>query len=106
MTRMQGTGRGKQVVVMVYSEFGRRVVANASQGTDHGTAGPLFLMGDGVRGGFYGQQPSLTDLDRGDLKAATDFRDVYATLLDRVLGTDPGKVLGAHAGRLDGVLVT
>ena len=54
---------------MVYSEFGRRVRANASDGTDHGTAGPVFVLGRGVRGGFYGAEPSLTDLDDGDLKA-------------------------------------
>ncbi|KAA2253019.1 DUF1501 domain-containing protein [Solihabitans fulvus] len=104
--RMRKTDRGKQVVVLVYSEFGRRVKANASQGTDHGTAGPMFLMGEGVKGGFYGTQPSLTDLDNGDLKETTDFRDVYGTVLEKVLGTDGGKVLGDHKGRLDGVLAT
>jgi uncharacterized protein (DUF1501 family) len=104
--RMGRSDRGRQVVVLVYSEFGRRVRANASQGTDHGTAGPVFLLGQDVRGGFYGQQPSLTDLDNGDLKETTDFRDVYATVLEGVLGTDPGRVLGDHRGRLDGVLQT
>jgi uncharacterized protein (DUF1501 family) len=104
--RLGGTDRGKQAVVLVYSEFGRRVVANASEGTDHGTAGPVFVMGNGVQGGFHGAQPSLTDLDAGDLKASTDFRDVYATMLENVLGTDPGKVLGGYTGRADGLLVT
>jgi uncharacterized protein (DUF1501 family) len=104
--RMRKSDRGKQVVVLVYSEFGRRVHANGSQGTDHGTAGPLFLLGDGVKGGFYGEQPSLTDLDNGDLKETTDFRDVYGTLLERVLGTDASKVLGDHKGRLDTALST
>jgi uncharacterized protein (DUF1501 family) len=84
---------GDGVVVAVYSEFGRRVAANASAGTDHGTAGPMFVAGKPVKGGFYGDQPSLTDLDDGDLKTTTDFRDVYATLLDGVLGSDPGRVL-------------
>jgi uncharacterized protein (DUF1501 family) len=84
------------VVVAVYSEFGRRVRANGSQGTDHGTAGPLLVLGDPVRGGLYGEQPSLTDLDAGDLKYHVDFRDVYATLLAGVLDTDPGKVLGGY----------
>jgi uncharacterized protein (DUF1501 family) len=88
------TGRG--VVVLVYSEFGRRVRANASNGTDHGTAGPVFVIGDNVRGGLHGEQPSLTDLDAGDLKFTTDFRGVYATLLAKVLATDPGKVLSAN----------
>jgi len=99
--RMAGTDRGKQVTVLVYSEFGRRVRANGSDGTDHGTAGPMFVMGEQVQGGMIGAQPSLTDLDDGDLKHDTDFRDVYATLLDRVLGSDPGQVLGGHQGRAD-----
>jgi uncharacterized protein (DUF1501 family) len=102
--RMSRSDRGRDVVVLVYSEFGRRVHANASDGTDHGTAGPAFLLGQRVNGGFHGQQPSLTDLDDGDLKQTTDFRDVYATLLDRVLGTDPGRVLSEHPGRLDALL--
>ncbi|WP_163506111.1 DUF1501 domain-containing protein [Fodinicola acaciae] len=84
-----------KVVVAVYSEFGRRVAANANQGTDHGTAGPLFVAGGSVKGGFYGDEPSLTKLDDGDLAVTTDFRDVYATLVGKVLGTDPGQVLGA-----------
>jgi uncharacterized protein (DUF1501 family) len=102
--RMSRTDRGRNVVVLVYSEFGRRVRANASDGTDHGTAGPAFLLGQPVNGGFYGRQPSLTDLDDGDLKETTDFRDIYATLLDRVLGADPGAILDGHPGRLNGLL--
>ena len=94
LTRMAGTDRGRHVVLMAYSEFGRRVGANANQGTDHGTAGPMLLAGSGVKGGFVGAQPSLTDLDAGDLKPSTDFRDVYATLLAGVLGSDPAPVLG------------
>jgi uncharacterized protein (DUF1501 family) len=102
--RMQRSDRGRNVVVLVYSEFGRRVRANASQGTDHGTAGPVFLMGERIHGGFYGAQPSLADLDDGDLKQTTDFRDVYATLLDNVLGTDAGRVLPGHSGRIPNLL--
>lgn len=102
--RLGRTDRGKQAVVLVYSEFGRRVKANASQGTDHGTAGPVFVLGNGVRGGFHGAEPSLTDLDDGDLKESTDFRDVYATLLEKVLGTEAGHVLPGHTGRLDEIL--
>ena len=94
LTRMAGTERGRGVVVMAYSEFGRRVAANANEGTDHGTAGPVFVAGAPVRGGFVGEQPSLTDLDQGDLKATTDFRDVYATMLSDVLNADPAPVLG------------
>lgn len=90
---------GKNVVVMAYSEFGRRVVANASQGTDHGTAGPVFVAGAPVKGGFYGDQPSLIDLDDGDLKITTDFRDVYHGLLVHTIGADPVPAVGA--GRTD-----
>jgi uncharacterized protein (DUF1501 family) len=85
--------RGRRVTVLVYSEFGRRVAANASLGTDHGTAGPVFVAGAPVRGGFYGEQPSLTDLDDGDLKSSVDFRAVYGELVDTVLGGDPHQVL-------------
>jgi uncharacterized protein (DUF1501 family) len=99
--RMAGTGAGRRTVVAIYSEFGRRVRANASEGTDHGTASDMFVLGSHVRGGFYGTQPSLTDLDNGDLKFTTDFRDVYATLLDGVLGTDPGKILTGWKTRID-----
>ena len=93
--------RGSKVVVAVYSEFGRRVAANASQGTDHGTAGPLLVAGRPVRGGFSGDQPSLTALDDGDLKVTTDFRSVYATLLEQVLATDPARVLDSARPTLD-----
>jgi uncharacterized protein (DUF1501 family) len=91
--RMAKTQAGQRVVVMVYSEFGRRVHANASQGTDHGTAGPVFLAGARVAGGFYGEQPSLTDLDDGDLKGSVDFRDVFATVITSVLKSDPDQFL-------------
>ncbi len=86
---------GRNVVLMAYSEFGRRVRANASQGTDHGTAAPVFIAGVPVKGGFYGQEPSLTDLDNGDLKYTTDFRDVYHELLTKTLATDPAPSVGA-----------
>lgn len=86
---------GRNVVLMAYSEFGRRVRANASQGTDHGTAGPVFVAGSPVRGGFYGDEPSLTDLDNGDLKYTTDFRDIYHELLAQALGADPAPSVGA-----------
>ncbi|MCV7088787.1 DUF1501 domain-containing protein [Mycobacterium interjectum] len=85
---------GANVVVMAYSEFGRRVHANASQGTDHGTAGPVFVAGAQVKGGFYGEEPSLTDLDNGDLKYTTDFRDVYHEVLARTVGADPTPSVG------------
>jgi uncharacterized protein (DUF1501 family) len=97
---------GKGVVIAVYSEFGRRVRANASDGTDHGTASDMFLLGDGVRGGLHGEPPGLTDLDDGDLKFTVDFRDVYATLLDGVLATEPERVLDGWRGRMAGLLST
>ena len=68
------------VVVMTYSEFGRRAKQNASGGTDHGTAAPIFVMGGGVKGGLYGAYPSLGDLQDGDLKHTVDFRNVFATV--------------------------
>jgi uncharacterized protein (DUF1501 family) len=95
LREMAGDRYGRNVVLLAYSEFGRRVRANASHGTDHGTAGPVFVAGAPVKGGFYGEEPSLTDLDDGDLKFTTDFRDVYAELLARTVGTDPTPSVGA-----------
>ncbi|MDO3700861.1 DUF1501 domain-containing protein [Micromonospora sp. C28SCA-DRY-2] len=100
LDRMAKTKAGRRVTVAVYSEFGRRVRANASDGTDHGTAGPLLVMGPGIAGGFYGEQPSLTDLDDGDLKATTDFRDVFGTLLGSVLRADPAQYLNGYQAKL------
>jgi len=95
LQEMSGDRYGKNVVLLAYSEFGRRVRANASQGTDHGTAGPVFVAGIPVRGGFYGEEPSLTNLDNGDLKFTTDFRDVYYELLKRTVAADPTPSVGA-----------
>ncbi len=94
LMQMRRSARGRNVVVMVYSEFGRRVEANASQGTDHGTSGPVFIAGPHVKGGFYGDEPSLTDLAEGDLKTTTDFRDIYHELLSRTLASDPEPSVG------------
>lgn len=88
--------RADQVVVVAYSEFGRRVAANGSGGTDHGTAAPVLVAGHSVRAGFHGEEPSLTDLDDGDLKANIDFRSIYGTLLAKLLGVDPAVSLGAN----------
>jgi len=82
------------VLTLAFSEFGRRVHENASGGTDHGTASEMFLLGKPVKGGLYGTYPNLSDLDAGDLKYTTDFRAVYATVLDRWLGTNSEIVLG------------
>src|SRR5262249_38839597 len=92
---MKASAPGRKVVVAIYSEFGRRGAANAHEGTDHGTAGPMFIAGEPVAGGFYGEQPSLTKLQNGDLTPTVDFRDVYATLLHKVLSADPASVLGS-----------
>jgi uncharacterized protein (DUF1501 family) len=81
-------GRGNDVAVMMFTEFGRRVEENGSLGTDHGTATPMFLFGSHVKGGFYAAPPSLTDLDDGNLKMTTDFRRVYATAIKEWLGYD------------------
>ena len=86
MEDLERIGRGNDVAVMMFTEFGRRVEENASQGTDHGTAGPMFVVGKGVKGGFYGKTPSLTDLDDGNLKMTTDFRRVYATMIAEWMG--------------------
>lgn len=102
--QLQASGRAKDVTVLIYSEFGRRVKANASQGTDHGTSGPVFVIGDRVRGGFYGDQPSLTKLVDGDLSVTTDFRDVYATLLEDVLGAQVDPILNNWKGRVNSLL--
>ncbi len=83
-----------RVVVMVFSEFGRRVAENGSMGTDHGTAGPVLLAGSQVRPGLIGSYPSLTDLVDGDLKMTVDFRSVYATLLQNWLGLPTREALG------------
>ena len=99
MGQLKSTTRANDVTVVVYSEFGRRVVGNGSQGTDHGTSGPMFIIGDKVKGGFYGDQPSLRNLIKGDLSVTTDFRDVYATLLEGLLKAPAGQSLDNWKGR-------
>ncbi len=90
-----GTPAGDNLMIVVFSEFGRRVEDNASGGTDHGVAGPMFVIGSRVKGGLYGKHPSLSDLDDGDLVHTTDFRSVYASLVHGWLGLDAAGVLGA-----------
>ncbi len=85
----------ERIVVMLFSEFGRRLQENASNGTDHGTAAPVLLAGKAVKGGLIGPQPNLAQLDAaGDPRFTTDFRDVYATLLRQWLAVDPEPILG------------
>jgi len=86
-------GRGNDVVLMAFSEFGRRVPENTSLGTDHGTAGPMFVAGKTVKGGHYGTVPSLTDLDDGNLKFTVDFRRVYATMIKDHMGFKDAKAV-------------
>jgi uncharacterized protein (DUF1501 family) len=90
-----------RVLLMTFSEFGRTVKENGRRGTDHGAAAPMFLAGGRVRGGLVGPHPSLTDLDKGALKMHTDFRKVYATVLDRWLGFESAAVLGGQFESLD-----
>ncbi len=87
---------GKRVVLLTFSEFGRRVKENGSRGTDHGAGSCLFVAGPAVKGGPVGDHPRLDDLDSGDLKYAIDFRRVYATLLDQWLGVDSRAVLNGQ----------
>src|SRR5262249_21356812 len=92
--QLQPSGQDKRVLLMTFSEFGRRVYENGSRGTDHGSGSCLFVAGPAAKGGLVGKHPSLSDLDSGDLKYHTDFRRVYATLLDQWLGCDSRAVLG------------
>ena len=101
MGQLKATTRSNDVTIMVYSEFGRRVLGNGSDGTDHGTAGPMFIIGNSVKGGFYGEQPSLKNLYKGDLAVTTDFRDVYATVIEKVLKSPIGPTLGTWSGRVN-----
>jgi uncharacterized protein (DUF1501 family) len=95
-------GNAKRVLMMTFSEFGRTVKENASQGTDHGSAQPMFLFGPGVKPGCHGKYPSLTDLRRdGQLKMEVDFRSVYAAILEKWLGTKHEPILGAKYPLLD-----
>lgn len=88
-------GKADSVLVMAFSEFGRRVRENGSAGTDHGTSGPMFVMGNAVKGGFYGNSPNLSNLDNaGNTIFDIDFRSVYSTILSDWLLTDPQPVLG------------
>ena len=92
-------GRDEDVLIMSFSEFGRRLAENGSLGTDHGTANQMFVVGPSVSPGFYGSQPGLLEgeLDPiGDMIFAVDFRSVYATVLARWLGIDPAPVLGGE----------
>jgi uncharacterized protein (DUF1501 family) len=94
-------GNDQRVVVMTFSEFGRRVAENASAGTDHGKASCLFIAGAAAKGGLHGKHPSLSDLSAGDIRHTVDFRSVYATLLgDWLRAPDLMPILGANYPKL------
>jgi uncharacterized protein (DUF1501 family) len=91
---LSAQNKGDNVLTMTFSEFGRRVKENAGRGTDHGTAAPVFIVGNKVKGGLYGKDPILTNLDdNGDLKYDVDFRSVYGTVLDTWMGANSKSVL-------------
>jgi uncharacterized protein (DUF1501 family) len=94
--QMEAIGQADRVLVMSFSEFGRRVAENASEGTDHGAAAPMFFAGASLRQLHLGQPPSLESLDDGDLKHQVDFRSVYAGVLEGWLGTASPMVLGGE----------
>ncbi len=94
-------GHRDRVLVMTFSEFGRRVRENGSRGTDHGSAAPMFLVGGRVKNGLVGAHPSLTDLEDGNLRHHTDFRQVYAAILDRWLSVPSRQVLGQEFRHAD-----
>ena len=89
-----------RVLLLAFSEFGRRVAENGSQGTDHGAAAPVFLIGDSLKAGIHGHAPDLANLVDGDIVHETDFRQVYATVLERWLGAQSTPVLGRSFGTL------
>ena len=92
---------GRNAVVVLFSEFGRRVAENASGGTDHGAAGLALVLGASVRGGFHGRPPELESLENGDLAFTTDFRSLYAHCIRHVFELDPASVVGGTFPALD-----
>jgi uncharacterized protein (DUF1501 family) len=93
-------GNDKRVLTMTFSEFGRRVTENGSRGTDHGEAAPMFLVGGGVKGGVYGSHPSLDALDNGDARFTTDFRSVYATIIEKWFARPTTNILAGNYARM------
>ncbi len=98
---LKAKGIFDRVLVMTFSEFGRRVAENANGGTDHGTAAPMFICGGCVQAGLYGNQPSLDRLDAGDLFYSVDFRSVYASVLSKWMKAPAAQVLGRDFQKLD-----
>lgn len=101
MSSISAGSRANDVTLMVYSEFGRRVMSNAGDGTDHGTSAPVLLIGNSVKGGLYGEQPPLDSLDvNGNLQVTTDFRSVYGGLLNDVLATPVNDIIPSWSSAL------
>lgn len=98
---LEKMGKAENVAVMTFSEFGRRVAQNGSGGTDHGTALPMFVIGGNIKGGIYGNNPDLANLDQGDLRMQMDFRTVYGSVIKHWLGADPSKVLDGNYSDID-----
>jgi uncharacterized protein (DUF1501 family) len=102
MNDLKSNGRSQDVLLMAFSEFGRRVQENASAGTDHGTSGPVFLLGESLqKKGFYNEMANLNELDDGDLRYSIDFKNIYSTLLKKWLNSDDEKILGNKYQYLD-----
>jgi uncharacterized protein (DUF1501 family) len=93
---MAARGQRDRIMMMTFSEFGRRAKENGSRGTDHGSAAPLFLIGGKVHNGVVGAHPNMEKIDMGNLVHHTDFRQVYASILDGWLGVNSKDVLGAE----------
>jgi len=93
-------GNDKKVLTLTFSEFGRRIAENGSRGTDHGEASPLFAIGGGVKGGLYGTAPDLSNTNMGNVRYDTDFRSIYATVLERWLGRPSQKILSGNFDQL------
>jgi uncharacterized protein (DUF1501 family) len=101
LKKLKASKLDERVVVLMFSEFGRRLNENATLGTDHGSAAPVLLAGRPIKGGLVGPPPGLTNLDdTGDPRFTTDFRDLYATLLRGWLAVDPDPILGKRERRL------
>jgi uncharacterized protein (DUF1501 family) len=97
-------GNDKRVLTMTFSEFGRRLAENGSRGTDHGEAAPMFLVGGGLKGGVYGRHPSLDRLDNGDATFTMDFRNVYATVIEKWFGRSSTGVIAGSFPAMPAIL--
>ena len=101
-TDLKANNRFQDVLMMTFSEFGRRVSQNASNGTDHGTANNMFFISGGLKQkGILNAMPDLSDLNEGDLKHKVDFKNVYATVLNKWLGADDKMILGKQCAYMD-----